>query len=187
MGAIRIVFFDPHTKAVVATAKLDVTNTVDAADGMTVTAKMYLYELAPAVSYTETSEAQKDKDDATVIYTKNADDTYTVVDKTADDYVATGEYYVKVEGAVTEVKLTDNKLMALTQNTPHALSVLVYLDGKDVGNEDVAATVAQSMTGTMNLQFASSANLVPMNYTPLMNQGGNGGTTETTTPANPEG
>ena len=53
-------------------------------------------------------------------------------------------------------------ITALTQNTPTAVSVMVYLDGEHLTNADVSATVAQSMTGSMNLQFASSAKLVPM-------------------------
>lgn len=53
-------------------------------------------------------------------------------------------------------------ITALTQNTPTAVSVMVYLDGERLTNADVSATVAQSMTGSMNLQFASSAKLVPM-------------------------
>lgn len=66
-----------------------------------------------------------------------------------------------------ETKLEDNAIMPLTQNEATALSVLVYLDGENVGNDDVAATAASSMTGSMNLQFASSANLVPMEYSAL--------------------
>lgn len=58
-------------------------------------------------------------------------------------------------------------IMDLAQNTPVALTALVYLDGDVVDNSMVSATVAKSMTGTMNLQFASSAELQPMVYTPL--------------------
>ena len=56
------------------------------------------------------------------------------------------------------------RIMSLTQNTAAAVSVLVYLDGENVTNADVAFDSAKSMTGTMNLQFCSSANLVPMQY-----------------------
>ena len=57
-------------------------------------------------------------------------------------------------------------IMSLEQNTITELSVLVYLDGEKVTNADVA-TGASSMTGSMNLQFSSSAPLDPMDYTPL--------------------
>jgi len=64
-------------------------------------------------------------------------------------------------------------IMPLNQNEIHELSVLVYLDGNNVDNDDVAADVAQSMSGSMNLQFSSSATLVAMDYSNLMS--GDGG------------
>lgn len=71
-----------------------------------------------------------------------------------------------------------NVITALTQNTAKAISVLVYLDGESVTNASVAATGTQSMTGTMNLQFASDADLAPMNYAELKD--GKGTTVEPT-------
>ena len=64
-------------------------------------------------------------------------------------------------------------IMPLTQNQVHQLSIMVYLDGELVGNDDVAAENAQSMSGTMNLQFSSSAHLVAMDYANL--KSGEGG------------
>ena len=55
-------------------------------------------------------------------------------------------------------------ITALAQNAPKEISVLVYLDGDTIGNEDVAATDTKSVTGMMNLQFASDAELKPMEY-----------------------
>ena len=93
---------------------------------------------------------------------------------TAEGITAKMSLYTVAEGV--ETLTTDTALMSLNQNTAQALSVLVYLDGNHVENSDVAATASTSMTGTMNLQFASSANLVPMEYanlhTPAANQGG---------------
>ena len=63
------------------------------------------------------------------------------------------------------------QIMALTQNTAHALSVMVYLDGTTMGNDDVAADAANSMYGSMNLQFSSSATLKPMDYADLKTEG----------------
>ena len=83
----------------------------------------------------------------------------------ADGWTAKLYLYTMADGA--ETKITSNEIMALTQNQAAALSVLVYLDGNHVTNSDVAATASTSMTGTMNLQFASSANLVPMDYAAL--------------------
>ena len=55
-------------------------------------------------------------------------------------------------------------LTALGQNTEEKVSVLVYLDAENLENEHVSATTAKSITGVMNLQFASDADLVPMPY-----------------------
>ncbi len=54
----------------------------------------------------------------------------------------------------------------LVQNTPTAVSTLVYLDGEKLTNADVANA---ELTGTMNIQFSSSADLVPMEYGDLRN------------------
>ena len=54
----------------------------------------------------------------------------------------------------------------MAANIPVKLSALVYLDGDAVTNADVA-NAATSMTGALNLQFASSATLVPMENTAL--------------------
>lgn len=80
----------------------------------------------------------------------------------------------------------DQKIMVLNQNAPTRLSVMVYLDGENITNADVAANGSSSCTAELNLQFASDANLTPMEYTPLMNQGGSGSgsgsNTDTTNP-----
>lgn len=71
------------------------------------------------------------------------------------------------------------EIMDLVQNTTTKLSVLVYLDGEKVTNKDVAFNAEKSMTGKMNLQFSSNANLVPMEYADLHQKGT---TTESSTP-----
>ena len=58
----------------------------------------------------------------------------------------------------------DTAIIALGQNDEVKVSVLVYLDGETIENADVAATDIASVTGSMNLQFASDADLVPMEY-----------------------
>ena len=74
-------------------------------------------------------------------------------------------------------------IMPLNQNQTHQLSVLVYLDGENVGNDDVP--VAGAMKGSMNLQFSSSATLTPMQYADL--KAGDGGALNgNNTPASPE-
>ncbi|MBQ8611086.1 MAG: hypothetical protein IJ412_05170 [Oscillospiraceae bacterium] len=58
----------------------------------------------------------------------------------------------------------DQSIMALVQNATEYLTAVVYLDGNEVDNADVAIN-GDSMTGTLNLQFASDADLEPMQYT----------------------
>lgn len=75
------------------------------------------------------------------------------------------------------------RIMDLDQNTIHQLSVLVYLDGKTITNKDVS-NAAKSVIGTMNLQFSSSATLVPMEYSDLKNGTGNTTSSKTITLSN---
>ena len=89
---------------------------------------------------------------------------YTIAAATGD---TAGKLTVTKNESGAYVTPEDNSIMALTQNTPAKVTATVYLDGDIVDNSMVSATAARSMTGTMNLQFASSAALVPMDYTPL--------------------
>lgn len=66
------------------------------------------------------------------------------------------------------------ELMTLTQNQATRLTVVVWLDGDAVDNSMVA-NGAKSLTGTMNLQFSSSADLVPMENSTLKNGTGTTG------------
>lgn len=63
---------------------------------------------------------------------------------------------------------TNLKLVDLPQNTATKVSAVVYLDG-DLVDNSMVANASKSITGSMNLQFASSETLVPMNYSPLKN------------------
>ena len=103
----------------------------------------------------------------------------------SNDGSYTGKLYLQnytIEGG--QLKLNGNKmigdkndvaLMTLQQNTAQRLTVIVWLDGDSVDNGDVA-NAAQSITGSLNLQFSSSATLIPMKNTALKNL------TETNTP-----
>ena len=77
----------------------------------------------------------------------------------------------------------DSAIVGLTKNAQTHVSALVYLDGAELENEDVAATDVQSVVGKMNLQFASDAELKPMIYGDLYSP-----TTPNTpnTPADPD-
>lgn len=71
----------------------------------------------------------------------------------------------------------DNTLTALTQNVAKKITAIVYLDG-DIVDNTMVANAASSMTGSLNLQFSSSATLKPMENTGMRE----GGSTGTTTP-----
>lgn len=57
------------------------------------------------------------------------------------------------------------EITALNQNQTLNLTAYVYLDGDSVDNSSVAAYGA--VRGQLNLQFSSTATLVPMDYNPL--------------------
>jgi hypothetical protein len=99
---------------------------------------------------------------------------------------ATETEIAELENSKVEYESSNTEaIMDMPQNTATALSVLVYLDGNTVTNKDVAYTAQKSMTGKLNLQFASSANLVAMEYKDLHQASPADATTATTAPANP--
>lgn len=77
---------------------------------------------------------------------------------------ACGQYLVMGERRVTETQLT-----TLTRNIGKALTVLVWLDGDLVDNTMVSATSAATMSGMLNLQFSTNADLVPAANDALFN------------------
>lgn len=96
------------------------------------------------------------------------------VPATIEENAASVKAPLKVVTVTTENKsvkfgdaVANNVITSLDQGTAKQLTVITYLDGDVVDNSMVSATSARSMTGSMNLQFASSATLVPMDYTPL--------------------
>lgn len=58
-------------------------------------------------------------------------------------------------------------LNTMEKNAAKQISAVVWLDGSQITNADVAATELQSMVGTMNLQFATDVSLNPAVNTPL--------------------
>lgn len=67
------------------------------------------------------------------------------------------------EGALImdERRKVDNTITSLEQNTAKAVTAIVWLDGDIVDNTMVSAEEETSISGILNLQFASSADLVP--------------------------
>lgn len=72
------------------------------------------------------------------------------------------DYEILNDGAIRmgERKVEENKIIALPKNAPTVLSTVVWLDGDYVGNSQVNS-FGQKLIGTLNLQFSSSATLVP--------------------------
>lgn len=112
-------------------------------------------------------------DEATSTYVADAAGTYKkVVSESyaeigADETVAEADRYTRTPVASeTAQLLTDKTITSLDQGVATPISVLVYLDGNKMTNADVA-TGELSMTGSMNLQFASDVTLVPMEYAAL--------------------
>ena len=85
-------------------------------------------------------------------------------------------------GAFNGTALTDDSsttgkdesidLMQMTQNTAQKMTVVVWLDGDKVDNSMVANAL-ESITGSLNLQFKSSAELQPMANTALKDMASN--------------
>jgi len=120
----------------------------------------------------------------TTYYTRTEKDVYTKITSAPAENT---DVYIKKKTTAGENILTDNVITSLTQNEATQVSVLVYLDGNNITNAQVASTAATSVTGTMNLQFASSATLVPMEYADLHIPAADSSepTTETTTETTP--
>lgn len=60
----------------------------------------------------------------------------------------------------------DNQVItAMSADTPYYISAVVYLNGDAVDATAFSATEELSLTGALNLQFASSVTLTPMEYT----------------------
>ena len=77
------------------------------------------------------------------------------------------EYILEEDGSISvgERRNEDVSIAALKQNSPVVLTVVVWLDGDHVDNSQVNYMSEQSMSGVLNLQFASSADLLPSNQT----------------------
>lgn len=61
-------------------------------------------------------------------------------------------------------KVADNVITALAEDTELDMTAVVYLSGDAVDSTVFSATQGLSLNGAVNLQFASSAALMPMDY-----------------------
>ena len=162
MKCIKIVFFTPSATAsesntIIANAFLD--NFANTADGG-VTGQMFIAKETTREYYVVTGDAS-----CTKVY--KSGENYYKDPEFKEAYSTPAGATIATESLSETVITKDNVITSLTQNEKTNISVMVYLDGDLVNNEDVAATVSKSLVGTMNLQFASSATLVPMEYAEL--------------------
>ncbi len=169
MDCIRIVFFDASNKVLVQ-ARLDTAHaTYTEATG--VTAKMYIYVETYQLTYTPADGTetkiqvyQGSGDNADKFYTDNSTQDDTTLVNTAVGGAHAGGTIEAVGSFIGDNEGEKASIVSLAQNTQTAVSVLVYLDGKELQNKDVNYNGDTSVTGKMNIQFASDANLTPMEY-----------------------
>ena len=173
MKAIRVVFTNDRGE-IYGVAALDMYDLVEftnqqfdvkvkAGDTVTIGEKTYVVDSVG-------TEAEVKTDDTVTGYSYDKivvqDAHYTVGnDGYITAYLYMYSFSVDTEGVMTlGQKLSTGTITELQQNVAQEVSTLVYLDGDYVENGDVAIS-GNSMTGQMNLQFASSADLIPMDYT----------------------
>ena len=58
-----------------------------------------------------------------------------------------------------------NSILQMVADTTYYITAVTYLNGDLVDGSMISATQGASLAGMVNLQFASSANLTPMEYT----------------------
>lgn len=171
MSALRVVFVEPVqtenagvTYNVLGVAAADITGTTNNSTGITTYTGGTLMKNGTALA--------------------EDDDARTANGLKAELYLNTYE----VDGGILTLKgkkttgegtaaAEDNTLTALNQNVAKKVTAIVYLDG-DIVDNTMVANAASSMTGSLNLQFSSSATLKPMENTGMRG----GGSTGTTTP-----
>ena len=176
MKHIRVIFFETESGNILAEARLDTSNSSLSAEGVTAPLKVYgttqwkkTEGFVGEKTTTDTSTSIAGEENG-----KSGEENLTTQDKAGTespsiDTGSAGDQGSGSTGSTTTLDVqTANTIVALEQNKAKAVSVLVYLDGNSISNADVAATAEASMTGSMNLQFSSSANLVPMEYSDLM-------------------
>ena len=167
MSALRVVFVEPVktedagmttlTYNVLGVAAADITGTTDNSTGITTYTGGTL--MANGTALAEGADPTTADGLKAELHLNN----YTV-----DGGVLTlnGKKTTEEGGAVKD----DNTLTALTQNVAKKVTAIVYLDGDIVDNTMVANAV-NSMTGSLNLQFSSSATLKPMENTGMRDGG----------------
>ena len=178
MSALRVVFVEPVrtenagvttlTYNVLGVAAADITGTTNNSTGITTYTGGTLMKNGTALA--EDDDARTANGLKAELYLNTYEVDGNVLALKGKKVTASGEG----QGATST---PDNTLTALTQNVAKKVTAIVYLDG-DIVDNTMVANAASSMTGSLNLQFSSSATLKPMENTGMRD----GGSTGTTTP-----
>ena len=175
MSALRVVFVEPNintddntvTYNVLGVAAADIKANTDA-EGITTYTGGTLLKDGAALPEGTTDGANGVKVGLNLY-------NYTVNDGT----ISLGLKKGQTEGENGVTGDVDNTLTALTQNVGKKVTAIVYLDG-DIVDNTMVANAKNSMTGMLNLQFASSATLKPMDNTGMRNGGADANTVNVT-------
>ncbi len=81
------------------------------------------------------------------------------------------DFSIDSDGAMVmgERQKNNNVITSLEKNTAKAITVVVWLDGDQVDNTMVSAESETTLNGKLNLQFSSSADLIPVGNESLKN------------------
>lgn len=149
LSAIRITFVQNYglsggnvTPTVLGTARLDVSNIKDYTNDKNAT--------DPDVGDTSKLTVTTEGNAPIYLYTEKT---------TTEEGGKTNTTMEKVENGVL--------LTGMEKNKAYQISAIVWLDGTAVKNANVSAATAQSLTGTLNLQFSTDIKLNPAVNTPL--------------------
>lgn len=171
LSAVRVVFFDPADGTVFGTAGIDSKSINRTADSTK--ANLYMIESSMTIQQQTISLGQDAySQDANGVYAIRSDYPAVKENVTYSNYAATlspaqwkalpAKTTTYTSDAVeTTLKADKAAITALSQSTVKKVSVLVYMDGNMIDNSAVPNAATAGML-TMNLQFSSSADLVPM-------------------------
>lgn len=154
LKAIRITFVQDYglsganiTPVVLGTARLDVTAVKDYTNNKNVTDVVI----------------GTDDPGTWTVTTEGSAPIYLYTEKTT----TTGDEGSQTTTTTWEPDKSGVLMTGMVKNTAYQISAIVWLDGTAVKNANVSAATAQSLTGTLNLQFSTDITLNPAVNTPL--------------------
>jgi hypothetical protein len=121
-----------------------------------VTEESYILSAAAKLKYSESNTLAAATGDAAYVKGSYVESITQTQYSSLDDTTVTpsAKAYLYLYDEVNNDWATSSVLTSLTKNEAVQISAIVWLDGDAVNNSDFAAT-AQSLTGTLNLQFTT--------------------------------